>query len=95
MTDRTDHEGRTGAPRDGLIALAVAALVAATVLLGALLPARHGPAPVAGDPAADPACQEWGDGCRVCRRLPGEVACSLPGIACTPQPPRCLIRGDG
>jgi len=27
--------------------------------------------------------------------MPGEVACSLPGIACTPQPPRCLIRGDG
>lgn len=76
-------------PRDAsaLVAWSVAAVVAATVLLGALLPGRpHAPA----SPAADPACLEWSDGCSVCRRRAEGPACSLPGIACTPGALRCL-----
>ena len=68
-------------------------LVAATVLLGALLPARPGH-PVA-TAARDAACLEWTDGCRVCQRLAAGPACSLPGIACTPGPERCLRRAGG
>lgn len=76
-----------------LAAWGIAALVAATVLLGVLLPNRaaHGPA----SPADDLACAEWGDGCRVCRRLAEGQACSLPGIACTPGPMQCLTHGGG
>lgn len=83
--------------RDGLLLAALAMLVAATVLVGALLPgaapppASHAPAV----PAADSACLEWGDGCRICRRLPEGPACSLPGIACTPGEERCLRRSGG
>jgi len=38
----------------------------------------------------DPSCAEWTDGCIVCRRVPEGLACSTPGIACTPTQPRCL-----
>ena len=77
----------------GLAAWGIAALVAATVLLGVLLPNRapHGPV----SPAEDAACAEWGDGCSVCRRQAEGPACSLPGIACTPGPLRCLQRVGG
>ena len=77
----------------GLAAWGIAALVAATVLLGVLLPNRapHGPV----SPAEDAACAEWGDGCSVCRRQAAGPACSLPGIACTPGPLRCLQRVGG
>ncbi|MCJ2138015.1 hypothetical protein MKK69_28865 [Methylobacterium sp. J-026] len=76
-----------------LAAWGTVALVVATVLLGALLPARHGAAPR--PVAEDPACLEWSDGCRVCQRLAEGPACSLPGIACQPGVPHCLRRGDG
>ena len=81
-------------PRDNgaLVAWSVAAVAAATVLVGALLPGRpHAPA----SPAADPDCLEWSDGCSVCRRIAEGPACSLPGIACTPGALRCLHRADG
>lgn len=80
-------------PSGALAAWGVAILVAATVLLGAFLPARpgHPVSPV----AEDAACREWTDGCRVCQRLADGPACSLPGIACTPGPERCLRRGGG
>ena len=84
------------APRSSSGALAAwstAILVVATVLLGALLPARHG-APIR-SVADDPACLEWSDGCRVCQRQAEGLACSLPGIACQPGEPRCLRRSDG
>lgn len=76
-----------------LAAWGVAILVAATVLLGVLLPAR--PTHPVGPVAEDAACLEWTDGCRVCRRLADGPACSLPGIACTPGPERCLRRAGG
>lgn len=78
------------ARRDGAIALAIAALVVATVAIGALATSPSGPRPVAASPEADPACQEWSDGCRVCQRLPDGPACSLPGIACTTGASTCL-----
>jgi len=41
----------------------------------------------------EPACLEWTDGCRVCRKPPtGEVACSNIGTACLQQAPRCTRR---
>ena len=81
--------------RDGPLALALAALVAGTVLLGALLPGHPARAPVAATPAEDAACIEWSDGCRVCTRRPEGPACSLPGIACTLKDAHCLRRAGG
>ncbi len=71
----------------------IAGIVLATVLIGTLAPASHRPAAVA--PSADPACAEWGDGCRVCQRRDEGAACSLPGIACVPSEMRCLRRVGG
>ena len=76
-----------------LAAWGIAALVAATVLIGALAPSRH-PA-LARSVAEDPACLEWTDGCTVCQRRADGPACSLPGIACQPEVPRCLHRHEG
>ncbi|WP_375274856.1 hypothetical protein [Methylorubrum thiocyanatum] len=79
---------------DRRVTWGVIALVAATVLIGALAPGvghHEAPAKVpASDPAQDRSCTEWGDGCKVCRRIGEDVACSLPGIACTPGPVACL-----
>ena len=76
-----------------LAAWGIAALVAATVLLGVLLPDRR---PFPARPVAEDAgCLEWSDGCRVCQRLASGPACSLPGIACEPGEPRCLRRSGG
>ncbi|CAO4174525.1 hypothetical protein [Methylorubrum populi] len=82
-----DHDPKT-ARRDRRVALSVLALVAATVLIGALAP-RTAPQAVLA-PAQDPACAEWGDGCTICRRAEDGAACSLPGIACTPGAMACL-----
>lgn len=76
-----------------LAAWATVILVVATVLLGALLPARHGAQ--APPVAEDLRCLEWTDGCRVCQRLAEGPACSLPGIACTTGEMRCLHRAGG
>ncbi|AWN41266.1 hypothetical protein [Methylobacterium durans] len=91
----TNPDSKT-ASRDGLVVAALGGLVAATVLLGALLPGHpaQGPASAA-EPSGDVACLEWSDGCRVCQRLPEGPACSLPGIACTPEVFRCLRRAGG
>lgn len=79
------------APRDGLIALGIAALVAVTILIPYLVPAstRH-PAM-----SIDERCAEWSDGCRICQRTPDGVACSTPGIACMPTPTSCLRQLGG
>jgi hypothetical protein len=78
---------------DRRVTWGVIALVAATVLIGALAPpASHPAAPTpatVSDPAQDQSCSEWGDGCKVCRRIGEDTACSLPGIACTPGPVTC------
>lgn len=83
------------ARRDRRIVWGIAALVVATLLAGALGPKLSGPAapkPAALAPADDPACAEWGDGCQICRRTEDGIACSLPGIACTPGPVACQSR---
>jgi hypothetical protein len=36
-----------------------------------------------------PDCQEWSDGCVICKRGADVVACSTPGIACLPSEPVC------
>ncbi|MFY9290143.1 MAG: hypothetical protein WAP03_05545 [Methylorubrum rhodinum] len=87
MTVDASRDPQT-ARRDKRIVWGIAGLVAATVLIGALAPSGHMPAALA--PADDPACAEWGDGCKVCRRLEAGAACSLPGIACTPGTMACL-----
>lgn len=94
MPSNTDMSATTSNGRDGLVAGAIAALVVATVLIGVLVPG----VPVhraSGPPSEDATCAEWNDGCRVCQRVPGEVACSLPGIACVPAESHCLRRVGG
>lgn len=81
----------SGRDRGALAAWGIVGLTAATVLLGALLPAARPHQPLS--PADDRTCQEWSDGCQVCRRLADGPACSLPGIACTPGAPRCQRHG--
>jgi hypothetical protein len=76
-----------------LIAAAIATWPAAA--LAADLPPEPKPAP-APTPATtilappDATCLEWTDGCRTCQKQTTETACSNVGIACTPQPPRCV-----
>ena len=66
-----------------LVSLALSGIVAALVLS-----AR------AGQPDEEPAlaasCQEWTDGCTVCRRGPDGPICSTPGIACVRTARVCL-----
>ena len=76
-------------------------LIAATIAIGpaaapaADLPLEPKPAPAAPSILAPPdaTCLEWTDGCRICQKLaPDNMPCSNIGIACVPQPPRCLRR---
>lgn len=89
MSSAPDPKPEARSSQGALAAWGTAILVSATVLAGALLPARPGHLI---EVAADTACLEWTDGCRVCQRLAAGPACSLPGIACTPAPERCLRR---
>ena len=62
MADPTNPDSKA-ASRDGLVVAALAGLVAATVLVGALVPGRTAHGPVSGpEPAGDMACLEWSDG---------------------------------
>jgi hypothetical protein len=67
----------------------VVALAAATlaVLAGSGVPGMRAPVQ---DTTPGPSCAEWTNGCVVCRRTPEGLACSTPGIACTPGAQRCL-----
>ena len=67
------------------LSIAVALLVAAFAVIVSVVPQ----APAQGS-APGPSCAEWTDGCVVCRRVPEGLACSTPGIACTPGANRCL-----
>jgi hypothetical protein len=54
-------------------------------------PLAPAPAPAAILPPPDATCLEWTDGCRTCQKpATGEIACSNVGIACVPQPARCM-----
>jgi hypothetical protein len=81
--------------RDDLIGFALALiLVLGTVVLAHVLPAAHPSGPPS-TPAAfegEPTCAEWTDGCVICQRTDGGVACSTPGIACVPKERQCLRR---
>jgi hypothetical protein len=40
-------------------------------------------------------CTEWGDGCRICRRISqDEIICSNIGIACQIKEIKCQLRND-
>jgi hypothetical protein len=76
-----------------------AALWPAVALASDVTPPATPVPPASSPPAAsifvppEPACLEWTDGCRVCRKPPtGEVACSNIGLACLLQAPRCTRR---
>jgi hypothetical protein len=79
---------------DRVVALALLAVVAATVLLANLLPAAapKGPPSTAGFGDVEKTCSEWTDGCITCERHPAGPACSTPGIACVRKPVACLRR---
>jgi hypothetical protein len=78
-------------------------LIAAAIAIGpaaapaADLPSEPKSAPAPAGPSIlappDTSCLEWTDGCRTCQKLaPDSMPCSNVGIACVPQPPRCLRR---
>lgn len=45
--------------------------------------------PVQAFGADHPSCREWTDGCLVCARRAGGVACSMVGMACLPAAVAC------
>jgi hypothetical protein len=71
------------------LSVAVALLVAAFAILFAM---STKPQAARQDGAPDATCLEWTDSCVVCSRVAQGLACSTPGIACTPSAPRCLRR---
>jgi hypothetical protein len=79
--DRSEAMAVVLAVTTGLLAVLMAVVIA-------LLPDRAAAPRFGGAPSA--ACQEWSDGCIVCARRPEGIACSMPGIACTRDAPRCL-----
>ncbi|GJD50708.1 hypothetical protein OPKNFCMD_3453 [Methylobacterium crusticola] len=80
---------RSTDPRDALIAWSVVAVTLGTILLANFAPAaRQAPA----SPAQDPGCREWTDACVTCTRAGDGTACSMPGIACVREAPRCTAR---
>jgi len=71
------------------LSIAVALLAATLAILFSLSTEPQG---ATQDGAPDPTCLEWTDSCVVCSRTSQGLACSTPGIACTPSAPRCLRR---
>jgi hypothetical protein len=43
----------------------------------------------------EPSCIEWTNLCRICTLVDGTAACSNVGIACEPQPLRCIRHREG
>ena len=83
-----------GWQRDEILTLlAILVILVGTIAVGSLA-GRSAPhtavAPTASED--DPACAEWTDGCVVCQRTSGGLACSTPGIACTRKAQQCLRR---
>jgi hypothetical protein len=79
--------------RDDLIGFALALfLVLGTVGLAHLLPAATSTPSTPAAFEGEPTCAEWTDGCIVCPRGDGGVACSTPGIACVPRERQCVRR---
>ncbi|MBM6578608.1 hypothetical protein ILT44_00320 [Microvirga sp. BT689] len=78
-------------PRDEALAVVISIAIALLVVTFAIIAGAglEPQAPAQGS-APGPSCAEWTDGCVVCRRVPEGLACSTPGIACTPSAPRCL-----
>ncbi|MBZ6076705.1 hypothetical protein [Microvirga puerhi] len=72
---------------DALAATIAITAALATVVLAILIGLSS---PQATEPSAS--CREWTDSCMVCSRQPAGIACSTPGIACTPRPLQCLRR---
>jgi hypothetical protein len=79
---------------DEALAVTLSVLVALTVAAFAVLAGTgaFGPSSAARETAPPPNCTEWTDGCVVCARTPGGLACSTPGIACTWGKLQCLKR---
>ncbi|HEV2566725.1 MAG TPA: hypothetical protein VGU19_16755 [Microvirga sp.] len=79
--------------RDEALAVVISiAVTLAIMVLAVIVGASAGPPPTAEGGPPDPACVEWTDSCVVCSRTAQGLACSTPGIACTPAAPRCLRR---
>jgi hypothetical protein len=74
----------------GVIVAVTAALAAVLVAVVTAFALSGPPGPRAANAAPSAACQEWTDGCVVCARTPEGQACSMPGIACTRGPAKCL-----
>jgi hypothetical protein len=75
--------------RDEALAVILSIAIALLVVTFAIIAGAEPQAPSQGS-TPDPSCAEWTNGCVVCRRVPEGLACSTPGIACTPSQPRCL-----
>jgi hypothetical protein len=75
--------------RDEALAVTLSIAVALLVVAFAVIASAVSQAPGQGS-RPGLSCAEWTDGCVVCRRVPEGLACSTPGIACTPSAPRCL-----
>ena len=80
--------------RDDITGFAlVLIIVLGTVALAHVLPAARpiGPPSTPASFDKEPTCAEWTDGCIVCQRTDEGLACSTPGIACSPGAQRCLM----
>jgi hypothetical protein len=75
--------------RDETLAVVISIVIALLVVTFAVIAGTGLEAPAQGS-APGPSCAEWTDGCVVCRRVPEGLACSTPGIACTPGAQRCV-----
>ncbi len=78
--------------RDEALAVILSIVIALTVVTFSVLAGSgaFGMRAPGQDTTPGPACAEWTNGCVVCRRTPEGLACSTPGIACSPGAQRCL-----
>ncbi len=76
--------------RTDFFAVCLSLVVAFIIVAFAAFAGASASSQASGQPAREPSCAEWTDGCIVCARTPQGLACSTPGIACTRSAPRCL-----